>query len=50
MIEPRWKGKLEYDFTDISKGFDLFKATITFSNYNNAGDVEIPSSVINSAK
>ena len=42
--------KLEYDFTDMIKGFDLFKATITFSNYNNAGDVEIPASVINSAK
>lgn len=41
--------KLEYDFTKLLKGFDLFTTTIKFSNYNNAGDVVIPQSVINNA-
>ena len=42
--------KLEYDFTDLVKGFDLFTTTIKFSNYNKAGDVVIPDSVIKNAK
>lgn len=42
--------KLEYDFTKLVQGFDLFTATINFSNYNNAGDVEIPQDIIDGAK
>lgn len=42
--------KLEYDFTNMISGFDLFKATIKFSNYNNAGDVEIPQTIVDNAK
>lgn len=42
--------KLEYDFTDLVKGFDSFTSTIKFSNYNKAGDVVIPQSVIKNAK
>lgn len=41
--------KLCYDFTNLVEGFDLFTATITFSNYDNAGDVEIPQTIINNS-
>lgn len=42
--------KLEYDFSEMIKGFDLFTTTIKYSNYDNAGDVEIPQSIIDNAK
>jgi len=42
--------KLEYDFKDIVSGVDKFKTTITFSNYNKAGDVNIPQTIIDGAK
>jgi len=41
--------KLEYDFTKMISGFDLFTATINFSNYDNAGDVEIPQTIVDNA-
>lgn len=41
--------KLEYDLTDILKGVEKFTTTIKYSNYDNAGDVEIPQSIIDSA-
>ena len=42
--------KLEYDFSEMIKGFELFTTTIKYSNYDNAGDVEIPQSIIDNAK
>lgn len=42
--------KLEYDFTKIVSGFDTFMITINFSNYDNAGDVEIPQVIVKNAK
>lgn len=42
--------KLEYDFTQLISAFDSFTTTIEFSNYDNAGDVEIPQDVIDNAK
>lgn len=42
--------RLEYDFTNMIKGFEKFTTTIKCSNYDNAGDVEIPQSVIDNAK
>lgn len=41
--------KLEYDFANNINGVEKFVAIIKFSNYNNAGDVNIPQSVIDSA-
>ena len=42
--------RLEYDFKDMIKGFEKFTTTIKCSNYDNAGDVEIPQSVIDNAQ
>ena len=42
--------KLEYDFSSNFSSFDLFITTIKISNYNNAGNVTIPNSIISSAK
>ena len=42
--------KLEYDFSSNFSSFDLFITTIEISNYNNAGNVTIPNSIISSAK
>lgn len=42
--------KLEYDFSKMVSGFELFTTTIKFSNYDNAGDVEIPQTIIDNAK
>ncbi len=42
--------KISYDFTGLMSGIDSFTTTINFSNYNQAGNVEIPSSVVNNAK
>lgn len=42
--------KLEYDFSKMVKGFELFKTTINFSNYDKAGDVKIPQTIIDNAK
>lgn len=39
--------KLEYDFSDIIAEIDQFKMVIEFYDYNNAGDVNIPITVIN---
>lgn len=39
--------KLEYDFSELLSGVDKFTMTIEFSDFNNAGDVEIPISVMN---
>lgn len=41
--------KMEYDFTELIPAFDSFTTTIEFSNYDNAGNVEIPQSVIDNA-
>lgn len=41
--------KLEYDFTNLIQGFEKFTTTIKCSNYDAAGDVEIPQSVIDNA-
>ena len=42
--------RLEYDFTSMISGFEKFTTTIRYSNYDNAGDVEIPQSVIDNAQ
>ena len=42
--------ELKYDFTKLISGFEQFTTTIKFSNYNNAGNVEIPQTIINNAK
>lgn len=42
--------KLEYDFSEMLKEFDLFTTTIKYSNYDKAGDVVIPQSIIDNAK
>lgn len=42
--------RLEYDFTDMIKGFEKFTTTIKCSNYDSAGNVEIPQSIIDGAK
>ncbi len=42
--------KLDYDFSKAISGFDLFTATIEYSNYDTAGDVEIPQTIIDNAK
>lgn len=42
--------RLEYDFTNMIKGFEKFTTTIKCSNYDNAGDVEIPQSIIDNAQ
>lgn len=49
-LENGYITKLEYDFTKMVKGFDLFTTTIIISNYDNAQDVEIPQSIIDNAK
>ena len=42
--------KLEYDFSEMLKNIDLFTTTIMYSNYDKAGDVVIPQSIIDNAK
>ncbi len=42
--------KLEYDFSDMIDTMELFTATIEFSNYDKAGDVEIPQVIVDNAK
>ena len=42
--------KLDYDFSKMISGFELFTTTIKFSNYDNAGDVEIPQTIVDNAK
>ena len=42
--------KLDYDFTKAIGDIDKFTITIKFSNYDKAGDVEIPEKVIKNAK
>ena len=49
-LENGYIKRLEYDFSKILKGFTKFEATIEFSNYDNAGDVNIPQSIIDNAK
>jgi hypothetical protein len=41
--------QIDYDFSDMIKGFDYFKATVKFSNYNEAGDVELPTEIYEEA-
>ncbi|MBR6697889.1 MAG: hypothetical protein IKL73_06420 [Lachnospiraceae bacterium] len=41
--------KMEYDFTSLFSGFDEYTTTILFSNYNTAGDVQIPQRIIDEA-
>lgn len=42
--------KLEYDFSKSIKGVEKFITIIKVSNYDNAGDVEIPQSIVDNAK
>lgn len=42
--------RLDYDFSKIMKGIEKYTTTIKFSNYDKAGDVEIPQSIIDNAK
>ena len=42
--------RLEYDFTNMIKGFEKFTTTIKCSNYDSAGNVEIPQSIIDNAQ
>ncbi|MGN0350718.1 MAG: hypothetical protein ACI4ES_03625 [Roseburia sp.] len=37
--------KMEYDFAELLSGIRKFDVVIEFSNYNNAGDVNIPESI-----
>jgi len=48
--ENGYIAKLEYDFSGLIKGIDEFTTTIKYSNYDKAGDVEIPQSIIDNAK
>jgi len=41
--------RLEYDFSNMIKGFEKFTTTIKYSNYDTAGNVEIPQSIIDNA-
>lgn len=49
-MENGYITKLEYDFTNLIQGFEKFTTTIKCSNYDKAGDVEIPQSIIDNAK
>lgn len=49
-VENGYIKRLEYDFSDLISGLDSFTTTIEFYNYNNAGDVNIPQSVVDKAK
>lgn len=42
--------RLEYDCSDLIPGYDIFTAVINISNYDNAGDVEIPQVVIDNSQ
>lgn len=42
--------KLYYDFSNLISDFEVFNTTINFSDYNQAGDVEIPQTIIENAK
>ncbi|MBQ4283487.1 MAG: hypothetical protein IJB96_06140 [Lachnospira sp.] len=42
--------KMEYDFSKLVSGIQKYTTTITFSDYNTAGDVNIPQVVIDAAK
>lgn len=42
--------KLEYDFSKMIPGIDLFTTTIKLSNYDKAGDVDIPKTIVDNAK
>lgn len=48
--ENGYINRIEYDFTNMIKGLEKFTTIIKCYNYNNAGDVEIPQSVIDNAK
>lgn len=48
-MEDGYVVKIEYDFTQLMSVFDSFITTMNISNYNNAGDVEIPQEVIDNA-
>lgn len=49
-VEDGYITKLEYDFSDLISGIDSLTATISFYNYGNAGDVNIPKSIVEGAK
>lgn len=49
-LEDGYVTKMEYDFSELVPGADKFTTTIKFSNYNEAGDVEIPQTIIDNAK
>lgn len=40
---------IKYDFSKIIPGVDEFSSTVNFTNYNAAGDVEIPNEIIETA-
>lgn len=40
---------IKYDFSKIIPGVDEFSSTVNFTNYNAAGDVEIPNEIIENA-
>ena len=48
-VENGYIKMLDYDFSDLISGLDSLKTTIKFSNYNKAGDVNIPQSVVDKA-
>lgn len=49
-LKDKYITKLFYDFTNLIPEFDKFVMTINFSNYDKAGDVEIPITIIKNAK
>ena len=49
-VENEYITELKYDFSKMISGYDTFNSTIKFANYNNAGDVNIPSDVLSNAE
>lgn len=49
-IKNNYIAKLYYDFSEAISEADKFTITIKFSNYDKAGDVEIPEKVIKNAR
>ena len=41
--------KIQYDFSKLIKSFDKFMVTISFSDYDKSGDINIPESIVNNA-
>ena len=49
-VESGYINRIEYDFSNITSLVQKLKATIVFSNYNEAGDIIIPKDLLDSVK